>query len=410
MQEINLREYKRSDSLRLSGEERDELIRARSEFGIELVIEPVIGTRDEYTLTSGATIGAFETASCSVRISPKITVRQLVSLLCYAIGHVRFQEDEFGFAEESALPDALALAFGAAARRCFSRGLLHGYRTAEDAMHAMRGRIRLDDQIRRRSGVLLPIEVRYDEYTDDILLNRLVKAAALRLRGMPFLSPDAYRQLAQVAGMLSGVTHVEFPRDGVPEVKFDRLNEHYRGVVALAHLILRHGMFEADRGKVRASGFLVDMTRLFQEFVTVALSLSLNVSEYEKFGEHHIRSLDIEGSVTLKPDLTWWEGDDCLVVGDVKYKSTNGGVPNADLYQLLAYVTALNLPGGVLVYAKGETNPATHLLRHSNKRLDIYALDLSDSLDQVLRRVDGIAMRVMELRRDARGRGNRSAA
>ena len=29
-------------------------------------------------------------------------------------------------------------------------------------------------------------------------------------------------------------------------------------------------------------------------------------------------------------------------------------MPNADLYQLLAYTTALNLPGGLLVYAKGE--------------------------------------------------------
>ena len=120
MEEINLREYERSDPLRLSVEKRDELIRASSEIGIELVIEPVKGAHGEYTLTPGATIGAFETASCSVCIAPKITVRQLVSLLCYAIGHVRFQEDEFGFPEEAALPDALALVFGAAARKCFS--------------------------------------------------------------------------------------------------------------------------------------------------------------------------------------------------------------------------------------------------------------------------------------------------
>ena len=403
MQEINLREYKRSDSLRLSREQRDELIRARRELRIELVIEPVIGSRDEYTLTPGAIIGAFETASCSVRIAPKIPIRQLVSLLCYAIGHVRFQEDEFGFAEESALPDALALAFGAAARRCFSRGLLHGYRTKEDAMHAVRGRIRLDDQIRRRSGVFLPIEVRYDEYTDDILPNRLVKAAALRLRGMPFLSSDASRQLAWIAGMLGGVTHVEFPRVAVPEMKFDRLSEHYRGVVTLAHLILRHGMFEADRGRVRASGFLVDMTRLFQEFVTVALRLSLNISEYEKFGEHYIQSLDSKDLVTLRPDLTWWNGDQCVFVGDVKYKRANDGARNSDLYQLLAYVTALDITGGILVYANGEDSHE-YTVRHSDKRLEVFSLDLSGSLDQVLARVDAIAMRVREFRHAARDR------
>lgn len=287
MEEINLWENKASKPLRLSVEKRDELIRAGNELGVELVVEPVKGTQNEYKLTPGATIGAFETETCSVCIAPKIPVKQLVSLLCYAIGRVRFPDDEFGFPEDAALPDALALAFGAAARKCFSGGLLQGYRTEEDALHAVRGRIRFDDQIRQRMGVLLPIEVRYDEFTDDILPNRLVKAAALRLRGMSLLSSDASRQLAWVAGMLGGVAHVEFPRDAVPEVKFDRLNEHYRSVVTLARLILRDRMFEADRGVVRASGFLVDMTQFFQEFVTCALRMSLNISEHERFGEHY---------------------------------------------------------------------------------------------------------------------------
>ena len=62
-------------------------------------------------------------------------------------------------------------------------------------------------------------------------------------------------------------------------MKFDRLNEHYRSVVALARLILRHGAFESGRGDVRAQGFLMDMNVVFQEFVTVALREALGVSE-----------------------------------------------------------------------------------------------------------------------------------
>ena len=81
------------------------------------------------------------------------------------------------------MPDTLALALAAAARRAFVRGLLHGYRTEEEALHTVRGRIRFDEQMRRRSGVPLPVEVRYDEFTDDILENRLVKAAVVSLGG-----------------------------------------------------------------------------------------------------------------------------------------------------------------------------------------------------------------------------------
>ena len=38
-------------------------------------------------------------------------------------------------------------------------------------------------------------------------------------------------------------------------------------------------------------------------------------------------------------------------------------VPNADLYQLLAYATALDLPGGLLIYAKGERPPDSYVDR-----------------------------------------------
>ena len=57
----------------------------------------------------------------------------------------------------------------------------------------MRGRIRFDEQIRRRYGIPLPVELRFDEFTEDILANRLVKAAAARLRRMTLHSSEARR-------------------------------------------------------------------------------------------------------------------------------------------------------------------------------------------------------------------------
>ena len=73
-------------------------------------------------------------------------------------------------------------------------------------------------------------------------------------------------------------------------------------------------------------------------------------------------------------------------------------VHNADLYQMLAYVTALDLPGGLLVYAKGEADVATYRVRHSGKRLEVAALDLSGTLDDVLKRVGCLAEKAQALR------------
>ena len=113
--------------------------------------------------------------------------------------------------------------------------------------------------------------------------------------------------------------------------------------------------------------------------------------------------MDEAGEVRLRPDLTWWDGPSCVFVGDAKYKNLNGDrVPNSDLYQMLAYTTALDLPGGLLVYAQGEADTETYDVRHCGKRLETAALDLSGTLDDVLVRVRGIAQKVAALRDVAR--------
>ncbi len=399
MRKINLTEYRASLPHPLSVAE----LGALREAVPSITIEPAPDVEDEYNLTPSSTVGAVETGDLSVLIEPKIGIGQLLSLACYAIGKVKFQSSDFDFPEDAALPDALALALVRAARSAFSRGLLHGYRTEEEALLTLRGRIRFDEQLRRRPGILLPIEVRYDEFTDDILANQLVKAAAHRLGRMPLRSPEAHRGLGWVAGMLDNVSLGEWAPSAVPEVTFDRLNEHYKSVVTLSRLVLRHGAFESHRGEVRASGFLMNMNDVFQEFVTVALREALGVSA-DTLKEQAISTLDEGGHIHLRPDLVWRDSGRYVFVGDAKYKNLTGkSVPEDDLYQMLAYVTALDLPSGLLVYAQGEAGTATYTVRNSGKRLEVAALDLSGALDDVLECVGELADRVRALRDEARG-------
>ena len=396
MREITLKEWDWKESVSLTGAEHDALRQA-----VPLdAVERVIGTENQYRLRPGSHIGAVTVGDLSVLIEPKIGIRQVLALACYAIGNgtVKFQTEDFGFHQEDALHDFLAIALAFQASKAFARGLLHGYRTEEEALYTVRGRIRFDEQLRRRFGIPLPVEVRYDEFTDDVLPNQLVKAAAYRLGRTRLRSSRARRELGWLAAMLEEVSLVEFPPINVPAVRYDRLNEHYRNVVELSRLILRHGAFESGRGTVRASGFLMDMNVVFQEFVTVALREALGLSP-AVFSERSIDSLDSGGRIHLRPDLTWWDGRSCVFVGDAKYKKiTHASVPNADLYQLLAYATALDLPGGLLIYAQGEAESREYRVRHAGKRLEVAALDISGNLDETLARVRGLSEMVRVFR------------
>ncbi|MFF5114501.1 AAA family ATPase [Streptosporangium sp. NPDC000509] len=83
------------------------------------------------------------------------------------------------------------------ADRALRRGVLQGYREVEEALPVLRGRIREADQIRRRYGLPLPVEVRYDDYTVDIAENRLL---------LPGLAVPTRRTLRHVIARLAGVS------------------------------------------------------------------------------------------------------------------------------------------------------------------------------------------------------------
>ena len=400
MPRIDLHEHQESEPLALSPIERDTLSAVVDSLSVERV--DIEGPQPMYRLTPASTVGAVDVGNLSVLIQPKLGIPKLLSLACYATGAFKSQELRmFKFEEERALPDTLALALTAAARNAFSRGLLHGYRRREEALQTVRGRIRFGEQLRRRYGVPLPIEVRYDEFTDDILANHLVKAAAVRLGVLRLRSSRAIRGLRWIAGVLENVGAVEFSPTAVPAVTFDRLNLHYRDVVELSRLILRHGAFEAKRGAVQASGFLMNMNVVFQEFVTQALRDSLNASPEVLRSEQRV-PFDEDRKTFLRPDLSWRDGRACTFVGDAKYKNLSGRrVPVGDLYQLLAYATALNLPGGLLIYAQGEADSGTFDVVNSGKRLEVAALDLSGTLEQVLVSIEEVAHKVNALRDEA---------
>ncbi|MGW2194500.1 5-methylcytosine restriction system specificity protein McrC [Streptosporangium sp. NPDC001682] len=132
-------------------------------------------------------MGAAVIGGVEVRITPKVPVDRVFFLLGYARRPRGWRQEEVHAGEHPELLPALAHAYALAADRALRRGVLQGYREMEEALPVVRGRIREADQLRRRYGLPLPVEVRYDDYTVDIAENRLLLAASIRLLRLPDL-------------------------------------------------------------------------------------------------------------------------------------------------------------------------------------------------------------------------------
>lgn len=70
-------------------------------------------------------------------------------------------------------------------------------------------------------------------------------------------------------------------------------------------------------------------------------------------------------------------------------------MPNADLYQMLAYCSVMGLDRGHLVYAKGNGPAVTHTVRRTGITIAQHALDLDQEPDALLGQVDALAAQVV---------------
>jgi 5-methylcytosine-specific restriction enzyme subunit McrC len=359
-----------------------------------VTIEPVPGTLGQYYLTPGSVIGNVTIDDLSIIIRPKIPIDRVFFLVSYALDPKHWMKLQSAFGESDSLVEAVAISFAAHLRKAFQRGLLQGYQTEEDSLTTIRGRIHVGEQIRKRHGVAPPVEVVFDDFTEDILENRLLNAALRRLRRMRTRSAAVQRQLRHFDQALAPVADVHYQPLSLPEIRFTRLNEHYRPALQLARLILRSYSLELRHGSCLGSAFLLDMNKVFEAFVVVALREALGLSDRQLIHNAVGRPLflDAADQVTLAPDLTWWQGGRCVFVGDAKYKRVNdAGIKHADLYQLLAYTIAAQVPYGLLIYAAGEGNPAMHDVTLAGKRLEVSVLDVSETPDVILSSVASLA-------------------
>lgn len=133
------------------------------------------------------------------------------------------------------------------------------------------------------------------------------------------------------------------------------------------------------------------MAKIFEDFVGVAMREAM-APRGGRVSLQYPTHLDEQSLVPMRPDLVWLQGSRVLAVADAKYKAEKpSGFPQADLYQMLAYCTALGLRSGHLIYARGNELPAQHHVINSPVEITCHALDLDLPPTQLLLQIDQLA-------------------
>jgi 5-methylcytosine-specific restriction enzyme subunit McrC len=322
-------------------------------------LRPHIDRPDRWSIGARHKVGAIALAGLELRVRPKVDVPALLALLSEAAGRIDFDDDAMPFGTGEQLLPIVAGAFCRHAESATRLGLLQGYQTIDEALLAVKGRLNLGAQVARRAGMVLPVEVTYDDYTTDIIENQLLAGATRLLLSLSGVVDHHQLRLLRLRRRLDGVTPTR-PTSTPPTVPITRLNTRYSDALAIARLILSSAALEdGNERTVSGTGMLVDMNRIFEDVVGSGLRRVLESYEgHVAFQD--TRNLDRAGHTTIRPDVVWQIDGRPVAVIDAKYKlPSTSEISNPDVYQVLVYAARYRLANVHLVYA--ERPPVSRL-------------------------------------------------
>lgn len=283
--------------------------------------------------------------------------------------------------QQHTLLEVLIARFARLATEAVRRGVPRSYVAHKDDLPALRGRLDVTRQFTTLAATPHRLACRYNEFSDDIALNQVMKAAVVRLRRLAHAHANQ-RALAELALVYADVADVPAALLRWDRIVPDRTNVRWQGLLRLAKLILGDRFQNSAAGTADGFALLFDMNALFERYVEKLLAPIVAATGARLVGQggsrHCLFSEDGgTGLFATFPDLQVSRGGRTRMVIDTKWKRLTDpssdrkmGVSQADLYQMMAYAQLYQCNELVLLYPHhaGLTSPLP--ARHRIAALD----------------------------------------
>jgi 5-methylcytosine-specific restriction enzyme subunit McrC len=345
-----------------------------------ITVEPTFG--EESIFRADSKIGIVQVGDIQIKVMPKFPVNNLFYLLGLHDG-IKFESDSVNIEESHNITDLIFESFLRNVIASTSRGLLTGYRRVEETSKILRGRILIGEQLKKRQGQMYPVEVAFDEFTENIPENIELNMAVTKAMKFGNLTPAQHRDFRHLSRRFSEIDTSK----SEPNWTKSRHNIHYWNSLVLADLINSGKGFYEELGGVAVSGFTVDMYRVFEKFLLRELKLRL-----ERHGgvvETKYLHLDEENRQKAQIDIMWHKDGQIKFIADAKYKDPASNWESA-LYQVNTYATAFSLDSIHLIYAL-PVDEAPLRLKGNGPLVYRHGIDLSLDISSIRMEIDQLS-------------------
>lgn len=307
-------------------------------------------------LKAGQVVGVLTTPSVTVEILPKIdaeddrSLRQSLVRMLAVARKLPIADHDLAPLEvqHENLLEVLIRIYTNRLHSAIRRGLPHRYIGQEDDLPRLKGKLNVKRQFSHNAVRPDRLACAFDEFSPDTPLNRVLKAAVVRLVTVS-KSTSNQRKLIESLSRFDAVSDTPYPLR--ERVMLDRTNRTFHQLYEMARLLLAGDWQSTTTGKAKGYSLLFPMNELFEEYIGRSLKIALPSAKIQLQHKIHYAIKSPDNRFQLRPDIVV----DGKVIIDTKWKQlkpreSNLGVAQSDIYQLLAYASAYRAKRVILLY------------------------------------------------------------
>ena len=240
----------------------------------------------------------------------------------------------------------------------FQRDINRGYNNQLENRCFIKGKVDFNETIKHNSFKKHLHYVRYDEFNENTIINRIFKTVIQILIVKTKVKKNKIK-LNQILLWLEDVSELKIDKDIWSKVIFTRQNKKYEPAFNMAKLFYYNSSPSIKDGNISALSFLVPVNQVFEMYLFKLLSEG-GINEYQiKFQGpiDYLAKKRGQKFLQMKPDITLIKNSKASKVIDAKYKIVTDIdekilVAQGDVYQMLAYSVRYQCDDIYLVYPK----------------------------------------------------------
>lgn len=326
-----------------------------------------------------------------------IPVRNIYYMLSYAFRMLETGNFESIAAEQfENVPDLFAQILIQGVDLLLKRGISCGYQDIEEPVSQLRGKIDVSASLRQRTLARHQMVCRYEKFTPDRMMNRIIKFTMELLCGAD-IAVSRKQKLRRQLDYFHQIRKIS-PREIDWHIRFDSQTETNRMLIGICYLTVKGLLMTEQDGQMKLRQFLDGqaMHHLYERFI---LEFYRRECPNLKADARQI-PWAVQGNQAFLPVMQsdiFLESPESILIVDAKYYSstmqTRFGIRtihSANLYQIFTYVINMKEAAGrkpvsgVLLYARTDEDvqpDETYCL--SGNTIAVQTLDLNVPFENI---------------------------